>query len=141
MNSPARDHEAHGDADDVLAALAIVLRPLLVEANSTTERGVAQWLSPAQAAEHAGVHRRTIYRALAAGALCGGRVATTKRGSRWRIRLEDVDAWIEAGAPTTADRPPAVTHTRPREARAERTPTTSSYRRRARRAQPQEGPA
>jgi len=73
--------------------------------------------------------------------LSGGRVATTKRGSRWRIRLEDVDAWTEAGAPTTADRSPTVTRPRPRAARTERTPTTSSYRRRARRAQPQEGSA
>ena len=64
-------------------------------------------LTTREAAEHATVHERTIRRALAAGTLRGRTVA-----GRWRIAREDVAAWLDAGAPTSA----TVTHSngRPR---------------------------
>jgi excisionase family DNA binding protein len=95
-----------------LAALYAALRPLVAElvAAITVEanQGEERWLTPEQAARHVGVHRRTIYRALAAGALRGGRVRTARGGTRWRIRLADVDAWVEAKyAPTPVGMPAA----------------------------------
>ncbi len=53
-------------------------------------------LSPEQAAQRVGLSRWTISRALQAGRLRGVR---DNRG-RWRIEVEDLDAWLAAQTPT-----------------------------------------
>ena len=52
-------------------------------------------LSPEQAAQRVGLSRWTVSRALQAGRLRGVR---DNRG-RWRIEVEDLDAWLAAQAP------------------------------------------
>ena len=76
-----------------LDQLAAALAPrLAVVAPATT--GVA--LSTAQAAQRAGLHERSIRRALAARTLPGRVIA-----GRWRVDPDDVDAWLAIGAPTS----------------------------------------
>jgi excisionase family DNA binding protein len=48
------------------------------------------WLNTAQAAERAGVHVETLLVALQAEELHGGQ---RKKGGRWRIHRDCVDAW------------------------------------------------
>ena len=71
-------------------------------------------LTTAQAAQHAGLHERTIRRALGAGMLKGHNVA-----GRWRVERDSLTAWLEAGAPTSA--PQTHDNGRPR-----RQPTTGT---------------
>jgi excisionase family DNA binding protein len=67
----------------------------------------ARWLTVATAADYSGYGIDTIWEALRAGALRGYR--RHERG-RWRIAVEDVDAWIRGEDP--ADREvPALTRT------------------------------
>lgn len=54
----------------------------------------------AQAAQYAGRHVDTIRRALEAGQLHGGqrvnqKTGEVKKGGRWSIRLECLDAWLD----------------------------------------------
>jgi len=58
------------------------------------------WLSIAEAAARAGCSTRSVHRALASGALVGGRV-----GRHRRIRASAVDAWV--ASPTEARPQPA----------------------------------
>lgn len=107
----------------LLAALADELRPLVAELldpaalNETAqlpaaERDVDRWLTPSEAAARVGVHRRTIYRALAAGTLDGGQLVAGSGACRWRIRTSEVDRW--AGARADRFTPPARQPAAPR---------------------------
>ena len=51
----------------------------------------AGWFSVGELAALLGVHQRTVYRALTSGRLVGVRV-----GAAWRVRPEDLEAWLEA---------------------------------------------
>lgn len=51
----------------------------------------ARWLSPTQAAEHTACSRETIGAALRSGELRGYQRTA---GGRWRIAIEDLDAWV-----------------------------------------------
>jgi len=82
---------ADPDALDQLAA-ALAPRLTAVVADAT----IATALTTGQAARRADVHDRTIRRALAAGTLRGHTVA-----GRWRVDPDDLDAWLERGAPTS----------------------------------------
>jgi excisionase family DNA binding protein len=59
--------------------------------------GRPEYLTVAEAAAELQCHERTIRRAIDRGALRAGRVrgANAARGS-WRIRREDLDAWLYA---------------------------------------------
>lgn len=57
-----------------------------------SERIVSTPISPAQAAQVAGVSRRTITRAISAQSLR----ATRDNRNQWRITPEDLEAWISA---------------------------------------------
>jgi excisionase family DNA binding protein len=80
---------------DALDQLATALAPRLAS-RSAVDTTSSPDLTPTQAARHAGVHDRTIRRALAAGTLRGRTVA-----GRWRVAPDDLDAWLDAGAPTS----------------------------------------
>jgi hypothetical protein len=59
--------------------------------------------STSQAADYAGKHRDTILRALEAGELHGGQrmdkeTGKPKKGGRWSIRRECLDAWLDGEA-------------------------------------------
>jgi len=91
----------------LLSQLAEELRPLVAEWVQSAghapglpapEPAADRWLSPSEAAARVGVHRRTVYRALAAGALQGGQLEAGSGACRWRIRSSEVDRW--AGART-----------------------------------------
>ena len=82
---------ADPDALDQLAA-ALAPRLAVMVADATT----AGALTTGQAARRAGLHDRTIRRALAARTLRGQTVA-----GRWRVDPDDLDAWLERGAPTS----------------------------------------
>lgn len=88
--------------DEALEQLAAALAPHLV----VVAPAITGPLTTGQAAERAGLHERTIRRALAAGTLAGRTVA-----GRWRIELDDLAAWLEVGAPTSAT--PAMHNGRP----------------------------
>jgi excisionase family DNA binding protein len=104
------------------------LRPRDAQRELAAQTDSDRWLSPADAAERVGVHRRTIYRALAAGTLAGGQLAAGSGACRWRIRAGEVDRW--AGARTGRfDTPPERTAPKPRRLAA--TSLSSSYRARA----------
>jgi excisionase family DNA binding protein len=62
--------------------------------------GRGEYVTVAEAAEELRCHERTIRRAIDRGALRAGRVrgANAARGS-WRIRREDLDAWLYAEPP------------------------------------------
>ncbi len=77
---------------EALDELAAALAPRLER--RAPVRGAAA-LTPAGAGAIAGLHARTIRRALAAGMLRGSLLA-----GRWRIDPEDLDEWLAAGAPT-----------------------------------------
>jgi len=144
LPAPAHNRDdSPSPGEEVLAALALALRPVLAELLTSAREPSpvdddGRWLTAGEAARYAGVSRRTIYRALSAGTLRGGRVTTPRGCNRWRLRTADIDAWIDAGANTTADVPPATARLdtgaggRPTPPRA----PTSSYRRRARRTKP-----
>jgi excisionase family DNA binding protein len=59
--------------------------------------GRPEYLTVAEAAAELHCHERTIRRAIDRGALRAGRVrgANAARGS-WRIRRDDLDAWLYA---------------------------------------------
>lgn len=110
--------------------LAAATNGVVVDAGPLPAPESDPWLTAEEAARRVGVHRRTIYRALAAGVLDGGRIETGSGGCRWRIRASDVDRWVGARANRL------VTPVRqPRPSRAAPGPTRqpSSYRTRARR--------
>lgn len=93
-------------ADPVaLDRLALALDARAAARSTSAIRDVL--LTPASAAAIAGLHERTIRRALAAGTLRG-----SKRAGRWRIELTDLEAWIANGAPTA--RTESITIGRPR---------------------------
>lgn len=48
------------------------------------------WFTPQQAGEYTGWSAKTIHRALRDGSLKGTQHTT---GGRWRIHIEDLDAW------------------------------------------------
>jgi excisionase family DNA binding protein len=62
--------------------------------------GRSTYVTVAEAAEELRCHERTIRRAIDRGALRAGRIrgANAARGS-WRIRREDLDAWLYAEPP------------------------------------------
>jgi excisionase family DNA binding protein len=62
--------------------------------------GRSAYVTVAEAAGELRCHERTIRRAIDRGALRAGRVrgANAARGS-WRIRREDLDAWLYAERP------------------------------------------
>jgi excisionase family DNA binding protein len=62
--------------------------------------GRSAYVTVAEAAAELHCHERTIRRAIDRGALRAGRVrgANAARGS-WRIRREDLDAWLYAEPP------------------------------------------
>ena len=80
--------------DNNLDELARRLAPRLAAVSPISDSSCR--LTTAQAAQRAGVHERTIRRALAAGTLTGLTVA-----GRWRIDADDLDAWLTVGAPTS----------------------------------------
>ena len=77
---------------DALDQLAAALAPRLAAVTDVTVGP----LTTAQAAQCAGLHERTIRRALAAGTLAGCTIA-----GRWRIEPDELDAWLSVGAPTS----------------------------------------
>jgi len=79
---------------DALEQLAAALAPRLAAVSPNVDDNAG--LTTAQAARRAGVHERTIRRALTAGTLRGHVVA-----NRWRIQPDDLAAWLGAGAPTS----------------------------------------
>jgi excisionase family DNA binding protein len=81
--------------DDSLDQLARRLAPRLAAVSPVSDRN--HDLTTAQAAQRAGVHERTVRRALAAGRLAGHTIA-----GRWRIEPNDFNAWLKVGAPTRA---------------------------------------
>ena len=87
--------EALASNPDALDQLAAALAPLLAAREDAALPTGA--LTTGQAATSAGVHERTIRRALAAGTLNGHTIA-----GRWRIDLNDLADWLHAGAPTSA---------------------------------------
>ena len=94
------------EMDDAgLDELARRLAPRLAAVTTTvvTDNGY----TTAQAAERAGVHERTVRRALGAGTLTGHTIA-----GRWRIKADDLAAWLAVGAPTSAS--PTGDNGRPR---------------------------
>jgi len=56
------------------------------------------WVSVDDVARHLGIARDTVYRWIEARALPGHRV-----GRRWRFKLTQVDAWVEAGGAAEDD--------------------------------------
>ncbi len=82
------------DDSDALDKLAAALGPRLAAVTTTGDNPAG--LTTAQAAQRAGLHERTIRRALAAGTLAGRTVA-----GRWRIDPESLDEWLSVGAPTS----------------------------------------
>ncbi len=63
--------------------------------NATTQRQSCEaWLTPTQAADHAGVSVATIRRAAQSLRLRGVKV---NNGRIWRFRQSDVDLWLSAG--------------------------------------------
>jgi excisionase family DNA binding protein len=54
------------------------------------ERMITRWLSITDAADYAGLSRKTVKRMLDSGALCGDRTP----GGHWRIDRESIDAWF-----------------------------------------------
>lgn len=55
------------------------------------------WLTTKQVAEYAGMHPKTVQNALQDGELIG--YQRTEPHGRWRIHVEDADAWIRGDAP------------------------------------------
>ena len=142
-DEPPADTQSTNESDAVVLALAEALRPVVEEVLSSiaswhaTDTEGDRWLSPAEAARRVGVDRRTIYRALSAGTLRGGRVTTERGCNRWRVRTTDIDAWLDAGANTADLRPERLPHElRPGLRAVKPPPPSSSYRRRVRRTQP-----
>lgn len=50
----------------------------------------ADLVSATEVADQLGVHVRTVYRALTTGQLVGMRI-----GSHWRVRRDEIDAWLQ----------------------------------------------
>jgi hypothetical protein len=92
----------HAD-ENVRRQLADVLRPLLF----SPAEPLQVELSIATGAAHAEVSEKTVRRAIDARLL-----AATMRAGRWRIRPDDLNSWLAAGAPTRREL--AVTAGRPR---------------------------
>lgn len=77
-------------ADAVGRLLDARVAALVGEAlDARPDRDPARLLCVNEVAEHVGVSRRTVYRALSSGALAGEVVAT-----HWRVRSEAIDAWL-----------------------------------------------
>lgn len=100
-----RDLIADPDALDLLAVAFDLRAATRATAGASNER-----LTTATAAAIAGLHVRTIRRALDAGTLRG-----EKRAGRWQIEPADLDVWLARGAPTAAER--SMTNGRTRGAR------------------------
>lgn len=62
----------------------------------------ARWLTPAQAAEHTGYSVDTITDALRSGDMRGHH---RTEGGRWRIAIEDADAWVRGEDPAPVQIP------------------------------------
>lgn len=73
--------------------IAAAVMPLL----AGTMRATSGPLTPATAAPIAGLHPRTIRRALDAGILRG-----EKHAGRWQMEPEDIAAWRALGSPTSS---------------------------------------
>jgi excisionase family DNA binding protein len=76
-----------------LDRLAAALAPRIAAQASVRHDGA---LTTRQAAQHVGLHERTVRRALSAGTLNGHSVA-----GRWRIEPESLEEWLKVGAPTS----------------------------------------
>jgi excisionase family DNA binding protein len=95
-------------AVDELAGQLVRVVDALIEQRMPRGDDADAWLSVAEAAARAGCSTRSVHRALASGALVGGRV-----GRRRRIRASAVDSWVAstgtAEAPALAGVPRTVT--------------------------------
>lgn len=60
-------------------------------------------LSPEEVADHSGLSRRAIYRAIESG-----EIPATKLRSRWRLYPEDVEAWWARNRKTAPNRPARI---------------------------------
>lgn len=78
---------------EALDALSAALAP---HVKKHMEPSPPKILTTTQAARRAGLHERTIRRALDAQTLNGYTVA-----GRWRVQRDDLDIWVAAGAPTS----------------------------------------
>jgi len=76
-------------AVDELAGQLVRVVDALIEQRMPRGDDPDAWLSVAEAAARAGCSTRSVHRALASGALVGGRV-----GRRRRIRASAVDSWV-----------------------------------------------
>lgn len=79
-----------------------VLQPRSLVRGTTMSTKVTNpdpWLTPAQAADWAGLSHKTLRRAISSGALIATRIGDG-RGSTLRVRTSAVEAWMRAG--TTA---------------------------------------
>lgn len=65
----------------------------------------ARWLSTVAASSHADVHKDVILDAIRDGELRGYQ---RKPGAHYRIKIEDIDAWLE-GKPAPEELVPAIT--------------------------------
>jgi excisionase family DNA binding protein len=61
--------------------------------------GFEPLLSPDEVASLCGYSRKAIY-----GAIERGELRATKRCSRWRISVDDLRSWLEAGVPAPVSR-------------------------------------
>ena len=82
------------DDPAALDQLAEALAPRIAAVSTVVDTSAG--LTTARAATRAGLHERTIRRALAAGTLTGQTIA-----GRWRIDADDLDQWLKVGAPTS----------------------------------------
>jgi excisionase family DNA binding protein len=95
MRTPPH-HAPRALPDDMMIVTLTVgdLRALVrAEATAVLKAGAEplrpQWVDVAAAAKHAGAHPKTIKRWIAAG------LPATRLGRDYRLRIDDLDAWLE----------------------------------------------
>lgn len=76
---------------------------MTAETTAMTPTVVSPWMTAAQAAIYSGRHRETLYLALheyvSSSGRRGLRGVQPGRGCSWRIRTDDLDAWLNGAAP------------------------------------------